>query len=94
MPMAARIVIVLVLGLPLLAGPGGAWAQGTAPAQGVTQPMPQPAPASGPPAPKPGELSDGRPKRDAGGGAASTAPETTGNLPLPLPGQADPVEKR
>ena len=89
-----RIAFAILLGLPL-ASPGAALAQGTAPGQGVTVPMQQPTSPGGPPAPKPGTLSDGRPRQDAGGGGASTAPGgRPAALPLPLPGQADPPEKK
>ena len=70
--------------------PGAAAAQGTAPAQGVTQPMEQPSPAADPPAPKPADVSDGRARPDPGGAQTRTTPDTTTSLPLPEKGQADP----
>ena len=90
MPAPAR----LAFGLLLLALPLAAAAQGTAPGQGVTTPIPQGTPPAQPPAPRPDTLGDGRPKQDPGGGAASTAPDTTSSLPLPLPGQANPPDKQ
>src|SRR5690349_1516724 len=95
MPAPARTAIVLLLGLSLEAAvPLVARAQGTAPAQGVVTPIPQPVAPGGPPAPRPQDLGDGRPRQDTGGGAANTAPETTSSLPLPQPGQADPPAKQ
>jgi hypothetical protein len=90
MPAPARLVFSLLL----IAAPLAAEAQGTAPGQGVTRPIPQGTPPAQPPAPKPETLSDGRPRQDAGGGAASTAPETTSSLPLPPSGQANPPDKQ
>jgi hypothetical protein len=90
MPAPARFAFALLL----LAAPIVVHAQGTAPGQGVTRPIPQGTPPAQPPAPRPGTLSDGRPKADAGGGAADTAPGTTSSLPLPQPGQANPPDKQ
>ncbi len=89
--MAAPARIMLVLSCALVA-PHFASAQGTAPAQGVTRPLPQPDPDTRPPAPTPGTLSDGRQRQDPGGGAANTAPDTTAKTPLPLPGQTNPTK--
>lgn len=89
MPAPAHTALALASGL-LLTLPLGAVAQGTAPAQGVGQPMPQPAPLAGPPAPKPSEITDGRPRVETGGGETNTSPETTSKTPLPPVGQADP----
>jgi hypothetical protein len=90
MPAPARLAFTLLL----LAVPTVAHAQGTAPGQGVTLPIPQGTPPAQPPAPQPGDLSNGRPKADTGGGAADTAPGTTSSLPLPPPGQANPPDKQ
>ena len=90
MPAPARLAFALLL----LAAPPVALAQGTAPGQGVTRPIPQGPLPEQPPAPRPGTLSDGRPKEDPGGGAANTAPGVNSNLPLPPAGQANPPEKR
>lgn len=92
MPAPARPAFALLLALPLVL-PHDAQAQGTAPGQGVTQPIPQGQPPAQPPAPRPETLGDGRPRQSSGGGAASTAPETTAGLPLPEPGQATPPSK-
>ena len=89
MPSMPRFALAVLFAVPV-----AALAQGTAPGQGVTTPMTQPTNPGGPPAPSPGTLSDGRPRQDAGGGAASTAPGTTSSLPLPPQGQADPVGKK
>jgi hypothetical protein len=86
--------IAVLLTVGLVAMPLAGNAQGTAPAQGVTRPSPPPAPEAAPPAPKPGEITDGRPRTDPGGGAARTTPDTTAKLPLPSPGQADPGTMR
>jgi hypothetical protein len=92
MPALVRTMMALA---GLLTLPGMALAQGTAPAQGVTQPMPQPTTPGGPPAPQPAELGDGRPRQDATTtSGTNTAPETTQSLPLPPAGQADPVPSR
>jgi hypothetical protein len=90
MPAPARLAFALLL----LAAPIVAHAQGTAPGQGVTRPIPQGTPPAEPPAPRPGTLSDGRPKQDTGGGSANTAPGTASSLPLPQPGQANPADKQ
>ena len=78
----------------LIVQPLAAMAQGTAPAQGVNRPIPRPAPDAAPPAPKPGEITDGRPRTDPGGGAASTAPDTTAGTRLPPANQANPPSVR
>jgi hypothetical protein len=83
------ILVALSLALPMTGQ-----AQGTAPAQGVTQPGTPPQPEAPPPAPKPGTITDGRPRIDQGGGAAQTTPSTTSSLPLPPTGQADPSPRR
>ena len=85
----AVILMALSLAFPMTGR-----TQGTAPAQGVTQPRPPPQPEAAPPAPKPGTISDGRPRVDRGGGTTRTTPDTTGNLPLPPAGQADPRATR
>jgi hypothetical protein len=90
MPALAHLAFALLL----LTAPMVAHAQGTAPGQGVTRPIPQGTSPVQPPAPPPSTLSDGRPKEDTGGGAANTAPGTTSSLPLPQPGQANPPDKQ
>lgn len=89
-----RILILCLAAAPLVTQPVIAMAQGTAPAQGVNRPIPRPAPEAAPPAPRPGEITDGRPRTDPGGGAASTAPDTTAGTPLPPVNQADPPARR
>ncbi|SDB13522.1 hypothetical protein [Belnapia rosea] len=88
-PIHAILAAMLLVAQPLAAA-----AQGTAPAQGVTRPIPRPAPETPPPAPKPGEVTDGRPRTDQGGGAARTGPGTTAQTPLPPPNQANPPNMR
>ncbi len=94
-PIHAALAAVLLVAQPLAAA-----AQGTAPSQGVTLPIPRPGTEAqketppAPPAPKPSEVTDGRPRTDQGGGAASTAPDTTAHTPLPPPNQADPPTMR
>ena len=89
MPSMARFALAILLGVP-----AAGLAHGTAPGQGVATPMTQPTSPGGPRAPTPGTLSDGRPRQDSGGGAASTAPNTTSSLALPPQGQADPVGRK
>lgn len=89
-----RFIILCLAAAPLVAQSLTAAAQGTAPAQGVNRPIPRAAPEAAPPAPKPGEITDGRPRTDPGGGAARTAPGTTSGTPLPPANQADPPSGR
>ncbi len=88
-PKTAALAAVLILVQPV-----AALAQGTAPAQGVNRPIPRPAPDAAPPAPRPGEITDGRPRTDPGGGAARTAPDTTAGTRLPPANQANPPSMR
>ncbi len=89
-----RILLLCLAAAPLALQPPAAAAQGTAPAQGVNRPIPRPAPETAPPAPRPGEITDGRPRTDTGGASARTTPDTTSGTRLPPANQADPPARR